>query len=60
MLDLTKLDYDEPLLAPTQAIQETIASIVGNKIHKYIKSTNKEVLLDKDKDGEHSPLVIET
>jgi hypothetical protein len=60
MLDLTKLGYDEPLPAPAPAIQEIVASIVGNEIHKYIKSMDKEALLDKDKDGEHSPLLTET
>ena len=54
------MGYSEPLLAPSPTMQATIASIMGSDIHEYVQVSDKEALLDKDKDGEHAPLLLST
>jgi hypothetical protein len=58
--DLHTMGYEEPLPAPSPAMQATIAAIVGIGIHEYVQATDKEALQDKDEDGEHAPLLLAT
>jgi cellobiose-specific phosphotransferase system component IIA len=58
--DLAELGYGDPLPAPSQAVQATLASIVGPEIHSYVQETDNASLLDKDDDGEHAPLLLST
>jgi hypothetical protein len=58
--DLTAMHYVDPLHAPSPAVQATISSIVGTKIHEMIQTTNRVALLDKDDDGDHSLLLLTT
>jgi hypothetical protein len=54
------MHYTEPLLAPSPAVQATIASIVGTEIHDMIQTTDNAALQDKDDDGDHTPLFLTT
>ena len=54
------MGYSEPLPTPSPTMQATIASIVGFDIHEYIQVSDKEALLDKDKDGKHASLLLST
>ena len=60
LFDLTELGYSNPLPAPFPAVQATLASIVGSKIHIFVQDTNNAAFLDKDNDGEHVPLLLST
>jgi hypothetical protein len=54
------MHYVDPLPAPSPTMQATIALIVGTKIHEMIQTTDKAALLDKDDDGDHTPLLLTT
>ena len=58
--DLVALNYNEPLPAPSPAVQATLVSILGPEIHDLIQTTDNAALLDKDEDGEHAPLLLST
>jgi hypothetical protein len=54
------LGYIDPLPAPSQAVEATIASIVGSEVHSYIQNTDHAAILDKDDNDEHAPLLLST
>lgn len=58
--DLVALNYNEPLPAPSPAVQATLVSIAGSEIHDLVQTTDNAALLDKDEDGEHAPLLLST
>ena len=58
--DLTTLGYSNQLPAPSAAVQATIASIVGPEIHTFVQEVDNASFLDKDDDGEHTPLLLTT
>jgi hypothetical protein len=54
------MSYNDPLPAPSPAVQATLSSMVGPEIHSYIQETDNASLLDKDDNGEHAPLLLST
>jgi hypothetical protein len=58
--DLLTANYNDPLPAPSPAVQATLVSMVGNEIHEFIQTSDKDALLDIDEDGEHAPLLLST
>jgi hypothetical protein len=54
------MGYSKPLLAPSPAVQTTLAPIVGTEIHELIQTTDNIAIIDKDEDGNHAPLLLST
>ena len=57
--ELKKIGYDDPLYAPSLATQVALACIADPNIHSYVQKMDLVAMNNKDKDGEHAPLLLE-
>ena len=56
---MVKLGYKDPLFVPSPVVQVILVAIKEPEIHAFIQNIDLFSLVDKDEDGEHTPLLLE-